>query len=347
MLDGRGDGSRRTTARRPSLTVTISCIFLLGLPMIGGAAGQDAGPLTRKVLFTSDPPGAAIWTIEGRTLTCTDAVTPGAVELKFHGENDIQKVRLRRFGYRSENVEVKWTDEKVSTTLNAEPMSFFIGDDEPLELKQLNDGVKEEFERTILADAAALRCVPLELEFVVVGKDSETGEPELAIVISLDRSFGGSAFRVASHAGTRDERRQKTAQVALDGGIAELLMRLRLIAAHFPALKIVQVSCLYSSIEAYLDTESRLVATPQQTPVQRSQNVYDPLTGNYHTQMQMVMETRTVLQRVETTEVEDRAVEKALTFVIPAAKIPDTTDKRVMSEAALAAGKVILKSMGN
>jgi hypothetical protein len=128
----------------------------------------------------------------------------------------------------------------------------------------LNDGVQEEFEKTILADAGTLRCVPLELGFVVVVKDLETSKPELAIVINLDRSFGGPAF-LASHAGTRDERRQKTAQVALDSGIAELLMRLRLIAAHFPALKVVQISRLYNTTEAYLDAKSWLAPTSADT----------------------------------------------------------------------------------
>jgi hypothetical protein len=61
----------------------------------------------------------------------------------------------------------------------------------------------------------------------------------------------------------------------------------------------------------------------------------------------MVMQTRTVLERVETTDVEDRAVQKALTFVIPAAKIPDTTDRKVMSEGILAASRVIHKSTPN
>lgn len=45
--------------------------------------------------------------------------------------------------------------------------------------------------------------------------------------------------------------------------------------------------------------------------------------------------------------VKDRAVERYIGFVLPAAKIPDTTDKKAISEAVLKDGKVILGESRN
>ena len=91
-------------ARWFSLAVAEFCICLLGFVGISRAGGQNTQMLSRSVTVSSDPPGATIWTKEGRLYTCTNALTPATFVLKFHGENDAKQILLRRFGYANQQL---------------------------------------------------------------------------------------------------------------------------------------------------------------------------------------------------------------------------------------------------
>ena len=214
------------------------------------------------------------------------------------------------------------------------PTSLRAADEASPDLNQLNAGLQREFEKTIVADPEALRRVPFELYFAAVTKDGVTGGFNLVVNVELDPSFGGQTFRLAArHAGTQDESRQQVSKIALDGGVADLLVSLGRISAKFPKISVVQAICTYSGTESYLDTES-------------------------HTFTQIVLENREILQpgggtkwglvlkpvqrTTEWTTVKDRDVEKGIAFIVPAGKIPDTTNKKTASDAILAAGEVII-----
>jgi hypothetical protein len=333
-----GDSKRRAAdALWLSFAVAAFCIYLLGFVGIIRAGGQNTQTLSRSVTVTSDPPGAVIWKKEGRTLTCTNNITPGTFELTFHGASDVQKIRLRRFGYPSKDLYIKSTDEKVEAALGgAAPDSFLSVDDAPPDLKQLNADLKKKFEATLLADPEAFRCVPFELNFIHLMKNKETQDLTLGVAINLDRSFGGPAFRLASHAGTRDERRQKMAQAALEGGIADLLARFHRVTLNFPELKVMNVTCTYSGTEARLETES---FTSTRT-VGRNVVTDTDYTGR-RVGAHLALEQTMVFDRDEVTVVKDQAVEKTIAFVMPTAQIPDTLDKKVITDAVLAVGKII------
>lgn len=315
-------------------TFVISLVALTGIPH---AAAQNAETLSRTITVTSDPPGATVWKKEGTTLTCMDTVTPGTVELKFRGANDSQRIRLRKFGYRGKNLDVRLTDDKVTAALrDLSPSSFLVTDDVKPELKQLNEGLEKEFQETIFADPEALRCAPFELHDVHVMDDE--GDLTLGVAIILDRSFGGPAFRVASHAMSADVRRQKTAQIALENGIANLLAHIHSITAKFPSLKVITIICSYPSTEAYLDT--RTIDITNRQPVTTTANSYNYSTGRWENRN--VTEWKTTYGHSKVTEVKDRDIERIIKFVMPAAQIPDTRDKKTISDAVLAVGKISL-----
>jgi hypothetical protein len=316
--------------------------------MVGRAAGQDPSPLTRRVAVTSEPPGAMVWTKDGRNLLCTNTLTPGTIELEFHDTSDVRKVLLRRFGYADKNLEIKPSDEKIGGTLG-EPTSYFFAtaDNAPADLKKLNASLKKELQQAILDDPEALRCVPLELDSMAVVKNEATGDVILLVNISLDRSFGGSSLRAASHA-PRGEQPQKMGAVALESGIADLMARMRHITAGFPEVKVLQVACAYSGTEAYLDTEVvssiRSQFTQKQVYVTQGSWSLGPSGWNFVQRSVPVMvgQTQLVPYNEEVTSVKDREVEKAITFVIRAADIPDTTEKKTVTDAVLRDGAIIV-----
>jgi hypothetical protein len=317
------------------LTVATFAVSLVALTGIPQAAAQNAPTLSRTITVTSDPPGATVWKKEGTTLTCMDNVTPGTVEFKFRGANDSQRIRLRKFGYFGKNLDVKPTDDKVNAALGDPAVgSFLVSDDAKPELKQLNDGLEKEFQKTIFADPEALRCAPFELHDVHVLDDE--GDLTLGMSVILDRSFGGPAFRVAGHKPSPDERRQKMAQITLENGIADLLAHIHRIAAKFPNLKVITVVCFYPTTEAFLETRTINTMSRQLVVVSTGRfntNAITRTTGQ---------EWRTTYGRSEITEVEDRAVETIIKFVMPAAQIPDTTDKKTVTDAVLANARISL-----
>jgi hypothetical protein len=281
-----------------------------------------------------------IWKKEGRGYTCTDTPTPGTVELTFHGDNDVQRLRVRRFGFSSMNLDVKSTDRQVGGVLNLEKSvssSFQLEDDAQPDVKQLNEALKKEFEKTLLTDPDAFRCAPFDLDSIHLTKDKETGAVELDVALRLDRSFGGPALRLASHALNAQERDQKTGQVALENGFAEVFGRFHRMAAKFADVKDIMVVGSYSTTEAYLDTEDRSYSEIQYTYGNR----YEPVQGRTVT----VVTPHPVTVHYKNTVVKDQEAERAITFVMPAAQIPDTLDKKAISDAVLASGKILIGSV--
>ena len=322
-----------------------SCVHLLESTNYAQVADQSPVTLMRSVAVTSDPPGATIWIKEGRSLNCTNTLTPGNVELKFHGPNDVRKILLRRFGYPRKDLDIKITDENVGAALGEPASDFFAtGDDAPLELRRFNAGVKQEFVRVISADPEASRCESFELRSAAVAKERETPDLILQVNINLDRSFGGLPLRVASHARARDERRQKMAEAALDGGVADLLMRIGQIAAKFPEIKMIELLCGYSGTEASLGSESVLSTHIETRSVVKGEYVYDTVHQQYEYKVHSTDAQVPVLEREERTTVQDDEVERVITFAVPVAALPTTPDKMATRNAVLKAGKIVLQN---
>lgn len=316
-------------------------IFLLFSVALLQVVAQDTQTLSRNVAVSSSPPGATVWMKVGTTLTCTNVQTPGTVEFKFRGGNDVKRIRLRKFGYKATNLDVRATDESVHAALgDPAPGSFVISPKAPAELKQLNEGLQQEFQRVLFGDPETFRCMPFELGFVRVIDDE--GSVTLGVGIVLDRAFGGPAFRVASHLGKRDARRQKLAETALEAGIAELFARLGRIAAKFPNLKSVTVLCTYPSSETYLDTEKGQYVTTVAEVSPRNVYVYDLSTGRSEMKYMPALGLDVISAETEVTAVKDRDVEKVLKLVMPVADIPDSLDNKRVRDAVLAKGKISL-----
>jgi hypothetical protein len=335
-MGGLDDTERRVAVAVPFGVLTfVICLF--GFQ----ASGQNTATQSHVVAVKSDPPGAMIWKKEGRDYVCTNTPTPGTVELAFHGDNDLQRLRVRRFGYSGLNLNVKSTDKEVGATLR-EPhyKSFLLADDAAPDLKQLNEALKSEFEKTILPDQEAFRCAPFELDYTFLTKDKETGTVELNVALRLDRSFGGPAFRLASHSPNSQERHQKMGQVALENGMAEVLGRFHSLASKFPEVKTIFVRGSYSTTEAVLDTETiapTFYSNTTQTPISRIGS-----DGMVHRTGTIYTTTQGWTGGGENTVVKDQEADRAITFVMPAAQIPDTLDKKAISDAVLAKGTIYL-----
>lgn len=251
------DDRKRWTAPAVRLGVLTIGVCLFGVAGVIQAGGQNTATQSHMVAVRSDPSGATIWKRDGRDYTCTSTLSPGTVELAFHGDSDIQRLRVRRFGYAIKSLDVKATDKEVAAALGQpNSKSFLLADDAPSDLKELNATLKKELEKTILADQDAFRCAPFDLNYIHLDKDKGTGAVKLTVFISLDRSFGGTAFRLASHVPDARERSRKVGQVALESGIAEILARFHRITARFPDLKVITVIGYYSTTEAALDTRT-------------------------------------------------------------------------------------------
>lgn len=128
------------------------------------------------------------------------------------------------------------------------------------------------------------------------------------------------------------------AQITLESGIADLLAHIHRITAKFPSLKVITIICSYPTTEAYLDT--RIIDTTSRQPVFSQGSFYNYYTGRW--EKRTVTEWKMIYGHSEETEVNDRAVERIIKFVMPAAQIPDTLDQKAISDAVLAVGKIIL-----
>ena len=121
------DGKRRPRAAAWLLFATVTFCCVLRIANLSQAEEPNTAPLTRRVMVTSDPPGATIWAKEGKALICKNLLTPAMVELNFRDTNDVKRIRLRRFGYAGKNLNIKATDEKVGAVLHTLSAHFFAG----------------------------------------------------------------------------------------------------------------------------------------------------------------------------------------------------------------------------
>jgi ankyrin repeat protein len=332
------DDRKRRSAGAVRLAVLTLGVSLLGLFCLAKAGGQGTTTQSHAVAVKSNPPGATIWKKDGRDFTCMNTVAPGTVDLTFHGDMDVQRLKLRRFGYAPKVLDVKSSDKELEATLDPKnyETSFLLASDAPPELIKLNDALRTEFGKTLLFEQEAFRCAPFDLYFIHLTKDEETGAPNLNVALRLDRSFGGPAFRLAGHTSNSQERHQKMGQAALDSGMAEVVARFHRVAAKFPDLKVITVSGFYSTTEAVLETE-RVSSLVNQQYVDSGARL--GIDGNMHYN---TLQMHTVQVWNENTVVKDQTVEKAITFIVPAAKIPDSLDKKTISDAVLTEGQVIL-----
>ena len=334
------DERTRRTAHAVRLGGLTLGVCLLGLASLIHAGGQNTATQSHVVAVKSDPPGAMIWKKEGRDYTCTNTLTPGTVELAFHGDNDLQRLRVRRFGYSGVDLDVKATDQEVRAVLNLSKSVFsslLVQSDAPSDFKQLNAALKKELENTLLTDPEAFRCAPFDLDSVRLIKNNETGPIELDVALELDRSFGGSAFRLATHTPNPQERNQKAGQAALDNGLAEVLGRFHRIAAKFPSVKDIVIFGSYSTTQAYLST-GKITREEKQTKLVLQ--MVPSSGGGQH--LQAVPETKIVTVTEDYDDFEDREAEGTIRFVMPTAQIPDTLDKKAISDAVLAMGNISL-----
>jgi len=331
------DDRKRRTASALRLGLLTLVVCLLGFSGLTKAAGQGTTTQLHAVAVRTEPPGATIWKKDGRDYTCTNSLTPGTVDLSFHGEMDVQRLKLRRFGYAPKVLDVKSTDKELEATLDPKnyETSFLLASDAPPDLEKLNNALRTEFGKTLLFDQDAFRCAPFELYFIHLAKDKETGAPNLNVALRLDRSFGGPAFRLASHNSNPQERHQQMGQVALENGMGEVLARFHRVAAKFPELKVITVLGFYSTTEAVLETE-RVSSMRNEQYVEHGATL--GIDGNMHSN---TLQMHSVQTWNENTVVKDRTVEKAITFIVPAAKIPDSLDQKAISDAVLAEGQVI------
>jgi hypothetical protein len=330
---------------RETLPVIRLVVLTLGTCVLGFAGlihveAQATAPRSHAVAVKSEPAGATIWKKDGRDYTCTNSLAPGKIELTFHGDSDVQRLRLRRFGYTGTNLDVKLTDQEISGVLSPsdyQSLSFQLADGATPNLILLNAAMKAEFEKTLLTDEEAFRCVPIDLYFIHLVPDKETSDAYLIVGLRLDRSFGGTALRLASHAGTAPERRQKMGQVVLESGIAEVLARFHRLAAKFPQVKVISVRCFFATTEAVLETET--TRTPYSITTTTAIMKSDPYNGLY--QWGTKITTTSGVNVNENTVINDQETEKTIEFIMPTAQIPDTLDKKAITDAVLATGKII------
>jgi hypothetical protein len=228
------------------------------------------------------------------------------------------------------NLDVKPTDKEVAATLDKKYSSAFrTADSDAPDQKQLSAALKKEFEEALLTDEEAFRCAPFDLDDISVIKGKEAKVFILEVDLWLDRSFGGVAFRQASHVFDAQERKSKMGQIAIDSGIAEVLVRFHHIADKFPEVKYILVVGSYSTNEARLDTEK--ISTMQLV------NKYvanEPWSSS---------DVVPVWQDKEYQVVKNQDVKGAIVFIMPTSQIPDTLDKKITTAEVLAGGRIVIE----
>jgi hypothetical protein len=334
-----------------SLAVAAFCICLLGFVGISRAGGQNTQTLSRSVTVSSDPPGATIWTKEGRGYTCINALTPATLQLTFHGENDAQQLLLRRFGYSSQKLLIDAVHDKAAAKLAAWGAPFFTpSEDAPPEVRSLDASLKKEFEEAVIAGNDAFPCTPFEFGSIGAVQSDERHELELGVLINLGPSAVAKNLNVARHSqGSPEERLGKMAEAALGGGVAEVIARFRGVAAKFPEIKGIFLACSYSTTETVLDTQYRFRSETETTTTSHLPGPGDNTIAIGPTTVVCTTCTTTSTTTwsgwVPFTVVKDEAAVRTLTLAIPLAKIPATEDKKAVTEAVLSAGAI--KDFGN
>ena len=286
--------------------------------------------LSRAVTVTSDPPGATIWTKEGRVYACTSTSTPATVQLTFHGENDVKEIVLRRFGYASQKLSLDAAHDRATASLVAWGAPFFTpSGDVPPEVRSLDSKLKKEFEETLIAGGDAFPCTPFEFRSIGVVKSDERHQLELGVLVVLGPSSVAKNLRVAGHNyNNSEDRLRQIGRVALEGGLAQIIARFRDIAAKPPEIKGVFLACSYSTTESALET--------QFTPYTHTVLVREPTVGTVESHL----EQRAVQDWQEATVVKDQAAVRTLTVAVPLAKIPATADAKAVTAAVLSEGSI-------
>jgi len=303
------------------------------------AHGQNPQTLTRSVAVTSEPTGAVIWKKDGRNYTCANATTPAVIDLTFHGENDVKQILLRRFGYSSQKLVVDAAHDKATTKLVAWGAPFFTPAPDAIpEVRKLDASLKKEFELAFAGGNDPFLCSPFEFRSIGVVQSDARHQLELGVLLDLRLSAVSKDLNVARKApGNPSDRLEKMARVELEGGVAEIVARFRAVVAGFPEIKGVFVACNYSTSEAVLHTSTSTESFVANVPD-------TPLTPSFQRNVTgMHLETGTMV--VKTSELQDEAAQRTITFSIPLASIPIGGDKTLITAIVLAKGTV--KDFGN
>jgi hypothetical protein len=332
-----------------SVSLAVLVCSLVALAGVYEAAAQDTQTLSHRVTVASDPPGATIWTKEGRLYTCTNALTPATLQLTFHGENDAQQLLLRRFGYANQELLLDAAHDKAAARLAAWGAPFFTpSEDAPPEVRSLDASLKKEFEKGLIAGNDAFPCAPFEFQSIGVVKSDERHELELGVLITLGPSAAAKNLNAARRSqGSSEERLGKMAEAALEGGVAEVIARFRDVAAKFPEIKGIFLACSYSTTEAVLGTEYRYqrgtTATTTTSHLPGPGDTTYAVDGTNYvvcTTCTTTTTTTTPSRWIPYTVVKDQAAVRTLTFAIPLAKLPATGDKKAVTKAVLSGGAI-------
>jgi hypothetical protein len=337
MLVARRKGC---TLVRPIDGITL-CVFLWGLFGALTAVSQTQQVISRTIAITSSPPGATIWTKEGRTFTCTNQLTPAAVEMKFHGQNDVKQVVLRRFGYYGQKLSLDATHETAAADLSRwDEMYFAPPDDASPQIRQLDGKLRGAFEAEIIAGKDAFPCSPYNFLSIGVVDSGERHQLELGVFLEVGPSATAKNLNAASksHSASEPERLSSLGRAVLDGGLAEIVGRFRGVAARFPEIKGLFLACSFSTNEAYLDTKVTRTSTAVEV------NNYGQAFGEGASIEQLNDPLRSNIEYREHTYketiVKDQKTEETLTIAVPLSSIPPAGNAKDVTDAVISNGTV-------
>ncbi|MGA2327733.1 MAG: hypothetical protein ABSH05_15725 [Bryobacteraceae bacterium] len=303
-------------------------IVLLPFAHMGQAFGQAMQAQVREVMVTSEPPGASIWTKEGRDYKCSSSVTPTRFELTFYGSNAVKQLLLTRFGYSSRKLTVGAADERAGADLAPIKLLGVLGASTSPEVQKMRVGFADEFERALVASGDALRCAPLEISQIGVVQNEAAHEMELFVMINLNESGVWRDLRLATRRTTDREPERKIAQAALEGGVADVLALFGSVMTRFPEVPRLVVSCMYTASAPVIQTERRRGMHTEY--VYR----YDSRTGTMQPTPKQVYDT------IETDVVNEETKPQTLFLSISAAKIPALGGRKAVTDAFLASGEI-------
>lgn len=302
--------------------------FLLSPAPAGEITGQTAQAQIKKVMLTSDPPGASIWTKQGRDYKCSDSVTPTPFELTFYGSHDVKQILLTRFGYSNVRLKVAAADEKIGAKLEPVTVAPTLGNAAAPEVQSMRAGFAEEFVRALTVRGEALRCLPLEILVVGVSQDESTHQMEMLVTTSLSGSGSWRNLQLASRRTTDPESGRNIARAALEGGVADVLAAFGSVLTQFPEVPKLTVSCMYMAAVPVLGTEQ----TRGMHYVYEYR--YDPGTRTMQPYAKPVFDT------IERDVFNDEVKPQTVFLRIPVAKIPVGGDRKSVTEAFLVNGEI-------
>ncbi len=322
------------------LTATWLGAVVTAMLLVPGIVAQVPHPApavqSRRVLVSSDPPGAAIWLKEGKESTCTGKVTPASIELVFRGPNDFKQLLVTRFGYKRQKVLVKATEEKVSPKLTPWGAPFFTPpEDAPPEIKKLNANVSKLMNETIPADGGAFQCTAVDFRQIDVRKIKGSDRLALYVLVEVN-PIRFRRLRAGSQRGDKD-REKKFGQAALEEGAGEIFGRFRAVAVRFPAIADVVVDTVYSANKAVTTLEDRAVQFTTTRPVSSTRVFGNRIDGTWgQTGVEVKTETTQTVQHWDELVVKDEDSVGRVFLSMPVGKIPASQDKKAIIDAVLA-----------